>query len=127
MNTNIPLTRGTSNSAGHDLVSPDCYIIAPGKSVIIDTGVKIYIKEGYYCKIEGRSSLGIKNIVPFNGTIDSDYPNTIKVILENKSDVNYVVQSGDRIAQLILLKYEVFDNAVVLSNEPHTGFGSTGK
>ena len=123
--TNYPLLKATKLSAGHDLYSlVDCIIPARGRATI-DTGIIIHIQPGYWCKIEGRSSLALKGIVPGAGVIDADYPDSIKVLLFNHTDEDYHIYEGDRIAQLILQNHSSFDNAII-GGDRTGGFGSTG-
>ena len=124
--------RKTEGAAGYDLVSKSSVTIAPGSSGLIQTGVHIAIPDGYYGKIEGRSSLGIKHsVVPFQGVIDSDYRGPIIVKLFNHARTKYRVAKGDRVAQLIINPY-LSSNMIRVDELPSTargeaGFGSTGK
>ena len=108
--------------------------IKPKKSSLIPTGLSVAFSENYEIQIRPRSGLAVKkNISVLNtpGTIDSDYRGEIKVIIYNHGDTDFMVNNGDRIAQMILspvvkMKLEVADKL------PETirgkgGFGSTGK
>lgn len=109
--------------------------IAPGNRVVIPTGIAIALPDpGYVALIFARSGLSIKHgIAPANcvGVIDSDYRGELKVGLQNHSDVPYLVQPGDRIAQLAVLPVfqaqlewcDDLDNTTRGSK----GFGSTGR
>jgi dUTP pyrophosphatase len=123
-----PLKRGTAYSAGHDICTPYAFTIFAGRDRLVDTGVKLELLDNQYAKVESRSGLGFRyNIEPFNGIIDSDYKDTVKILLRNRGTADYKFEAGERIAQLIISKYVALTNAEILSTGPHTGFGSTGK
>ncbi len=134
-NAKIPLYK-TSGSSGMDLVAllDKKIIILPKKSAIIPTGLSIAIPDDTEVQIRPRSGLAAKsNLSVLNspGTIDSDYRGELKVILFNHGEKEFIVNNGDRIAQMILvpiLKVEFEE----VENLPDTirgsgGFGSTGK
>ena len=104
----------------------------PGERRAVSTGVAMALPLGTYGKIEGRSGLAIrKGIVIGGGVIDSDYTGEIKVILINTGTQSFVVNKGDRIAQLIIQQYMLqpqFDIVTELpdTNRGESGFGSTG-
>lgn len=126
--TNIPLNLATSGSAGHDVTSPVEVTIEPGKSVIIDTGICFTIDEGFYVDIRSRSGLAFKHdIHVFNGVLDSDFKTSMGIKVYNRGTEPYTIMKGERFAQLLLLKYYKFTNAIINSNSTHGGFGSTGK
>lgn len=125
---------GTFNSAGMDLCSIDNAIIHPGETVIIHTGIAMKIPDSLVGLIYARSGLGIKKgIAPANkvGVIDSDYRGEIMVALHNHSNEDYEVNTGDRIAQMVLTPY--FKASINIVDELDStdrgegGFGSTGK
>lgn len=129
-----PLKMATRGSAGADIsakiTTPHGSIIIPPRgSVIVDTGISINIPPGYYAQLCPRSGLGFRyQVVSFNGVIDSDYKDEIKILLTSHSDRAYTINHGDRIAQLVLLKHYVFDDVIYLSDSTqHTGFGSSGR
>ena len=126
----------TSGASGMDLIAflKDPINIKPKNSFLIPTGLSIAFSENYEVQIRPRSGLAAKkNISVLNtpGTIDSDYRGEIKVIIYNHGDTDFVINNGDRIAQMILapvikMKLEETDKL------PETirgkgGFGSTGK
>tara|TARA_B100000989_G_scaffold120581_1_gene88933 strand:+ start:1628 stop:2065 length:438 start_codon:yes stop_codon:yes gene_type:complete len=126
----------TSGASGMDLIAflNDPINIKPKKSSLIPTGLSVAFSKNYEIQIRPRSGLAAKkNISVLNtpGTIDSDYRGEIKVIIYNHGDVDFTVNNGDRIAQMILspvikMKLEEVDKL------PETvrgegGFGSTGK
>lgn len=135
--TDLPLPKyATEGSAGMDIyadVSED-YEIKPHATAMLPTGIAIALPEGYECQVRSRSGLAAKHgIFALNapGTIDSDYRGEIKVILSNFSSESYFIKRGERIAQLVIAKYERI-NWQLSENLDETqrgdgGFGSTGK
>lgn len=97
----------TEQSAGMDvrasLDSP--MIIAPGKRVLVPTGLKVAVPDGFELQLRPRSGLALKNgisLVNTPGTIDADYRGEINVIMINLSDEPFTVNNGDRICQAVL-------------------------
>jgi dUTP pyrophosphatase len=134
--SNNPLPKyQTEKSAGLDLYAwtDEPITIIPGDSTLIKTGLHIALPDGYEAQIRPRSGLAFKkqiSIVNSPGTIDSDYRGDIGVILINHGKEDFVVNNGDRIAQMII-------NQVVQANfeetkelddteRGHGGFGHTG-
>ena len=126
----------TSGASGLDLMAfiKEPIEIKPKTSSLIPTGLSVAFSKNYEIKIRPRSGLAAKkNITVLNtpGTIDSDYRGEIKVIIYNHGDENFLVNSGDRIAQMILapvVKMELEEvNNLPESIRGKDGFGSTGK
>ena len=127
----------TVNSAGMDLRAylPDGeLVIKPMQRALVPTGLFMEIPVGYEGQVRPRSGLAIKSgITVLNSpvTIDADYRGEVKVILINLSDVDFVIKSGDRIAQLVIAKHEQMEVVEVetLSETERGagGFGHTGK
>ena len=97
----------TSGASGLDLMAftKEPIEIKPKTSSLIPTGLSVAFSENYEIQIRPRSGLAAKkNITVLNtpGTIDSDYRGEIKVIIYNHGDENFLVNNGDRIAQMIL-------------------------
>ena len=126
----------TSGASGMDLTAfiKDPINLKPKTSSLIPTGISMAFSEEYEVQIRPRSGLAAKNnvsVLNTPGTIDSDFRGEIKVILFNHGGSDFVINNGDRIAQMVLspvMKVE-FEEA---SNLPETirgkgGFGSTGK
>ena len=126
----------TEGASGMDLVAfiDETIIIRPKTSALIPTGLSVAFSEDYEIQIRPRSGLAAKNnisVLNTPGTIDSDYRGEIKVIIFNHSNNDFIVNNGDRIAQMILapiMKMELEE----AKNLPQTirgkgGFGSTGK
>ena len=125
----------TNGSAGMDIVATlnEDVVIESGKVGLIATNLSIELPIGYECQVRSRSGLAIKNgIFCLNspGTIDSDYRGEIKVILANFGKDDFVIKNGDRIAQLVIAKYEYVQWIEVKelsdSSRGEGGFGSTG-
>jgi dUTP pyrophosphatase len=128
-NATIP-TRGTADSAGLDLYSAESILIPPGVPTAVPTDIAVCPPMGTYCQIQSRSGLILKHRVEAKaGVIDRDYTGNIKVILLNHSTEPYMVQKGDKIAQLVTYLI-VQPTPQPISRLSHTsrgdkGFGST--
>jgi dUTP pyrophosphatase len=123
-------TRGTSQSAGYDLYTPCDFTLPPQQTTLVKIGVKMEIPVGFYGRIAPRSSLGVKGIDVFAGVVDSDYRNEIGVVLYNSTNRMFVLNKGERIAQMIIEKHYSPDIQVTESLDSTDrigGFGSTGK
>lgn len=125
----------TSGSAGIDLQAyiPSPIELKPFSRALVPTGLYFSIPKGYEGQIRGRSGLALKHGITLAngiGTIDSDYRGEIKVILINLGEETFTINNGDRIAQLILSKYENIEFQLVESLEETSrgdgGFGHTG-
>jgi dUTP pyrophosphatase len=119
--------------AGADLKSVESIYIPPLERLMVNTGVKLEIPEGYVGLIHPRSGLALKHgitVLNTPGTIDSGYRGEIGVILFNTSNKPFIINQGDRIAQLVIQKVETaeFEFVDVLDNTERGdgGFGSTG-
>lgn len=126
----------TEGSAGMDLLAniDQEIVIKSLDRIIIPTGLFIELPNGYEAQIRSRSGMTIKHgLVVANGigTIDSDYRGEIGVIMLNISKEDYTIKPGERIAQMVIAKYEQVDliSVDVLSDSERGqgGFGSTGK
>lgn len=126
----------TPASAGVDLKAAikEAITLAPLERSIIPTGLKIALPEGYEAQVRPRSGLAAKHgitVLNSPGTIDADYRGEIGVILVNLSQTSFTIQPEERIAQLVVAKYEQiqWEETEVLSqtNRGAGGFGSTGK
>ncbi len=125
------------HSAGCDLRAAvpddDSLALAPGARAVIPTGLQIAIPEGYEGQVRPRSGLAVrKGVTVLNspGTIDSDYRGEVKVALINHGDEPFIVQRGERIAQLVVAPYAKVewseDEAIESTARGVGGFGSTG-
>ena len=125
----------TEASAGMDIRAflNDPIAIHPGEFKLISTGIYVKISLGYEIQVRPRSGLSLKKgitVLNSPGTIDADYRGEIGVILINHSTENFKVNSGDRIAQLVISKHEKISwknvNEIDSSTRGDGGFGSTG-
>ena len=126
----------TDGASGMDLLAfiKKPINVKPKKSSLIPTGLSVAFSEDYDIQIRPRSGLAVRNnisVLNTPGTIDSDYRGEIKIIIYNHGDADFIINNGDRIAQMILspvIKMEL----EVTNDLPETirgkgGFGSTGR
>ena len=128
-------THGSSSSAGYDLYAsvPEAIVIPAHTTQLIGTGWAMEIPEGKFGAIFARSGLATKEgLRPANcvGVIDSDYRGEVKVAIHNDTNINKVITPNERIAQLVILDYNLITFKEV-ENLTETirgtgGFGSTG-
>lgn len=125
----------TSGAAGMDIRAfvPSDIKIKPGEVKLVPTGLYLEIPKGYEIQVRARSGLALKNSISVAngiGTIDSDYRGELCVILVNFGQNEFVVKNGDRIAQMVLNKYEpiefVVDEELSSTERGEGGFGSSG-
>ncbi|MFD2248476.1 dUTP diphosphatase [Pontibacter ruber] len=125
----------TAHSAGMDLRAnlEAPVILKPLQRALIPTGLFIELPEGHEAQIRPRSGLAYKHgigIVNSPGTIDADYRGEIKVLLVNLSEQEFTVEDGERIAQMVVARYERVEwtEAETLSDTVRGagGYGSTG-
>ncbi|WP_074016819.1 dUTP diphosphatase [Fusobacterium massiliense] len=126
----------TEGSAGLDVRAniKEPIVLKSLEKVLIPTGLKVAIPEGYEIQVRPRSGLAIKHgITMLNspGTVDSDYRGELKVIAVNLSNESYTIEPNERIAQLVLNKVEQIDFIEVAeldeTERGEGGFGHTGK
>jgi len=125
----------TEQSAGMDLRAyiPNSIGIKPLQRLLIPTGLYMELENGYEAQIRPRSGLALKNgitVLNSPGTIDADYRGEIKVLLVNLSAEDFVINSGERIAQMVITKHDKAQ-IIVTDNLSDTargegGFGHTG-
>lgn len=125
----------TEGSAGMDIRAhlDEPVILEPGKRALVPTGMFLEIPAGYEVQIRARSGLAVKygiGLVNGVGTIDSDYRGEIKVALINWGDETFTVNDGERIAQMVVAKYEkvrlVSADELSETERGSGGFGHTG-
>ena len=128
-------TYATKGSAGADLCAfiDESIIIEVGQRVLIPTGIALELPHGYEAQVRPRSGLAAKagvTVLNSPGTIDSDYRGEITVILINHGSEPFIVQHGERIAQLIIapVVQASFSFSPLLDSTERGsgGFGSTG-
>ncbi|MCX8130802.1 MAG: dUTP diphosphatase [Clostridia bacterium] len=139
--------------AGMDVCAAEDVYIKPGETVIIPTGIKLAIPDGYEIQVRPRSGISLKTplrITNSPGTIDSGYRDELGIIMSNTSEVlnssseemisidekgnkrgTYKIKKGDRVAQIVLqvvpkMKFTVVDSVRDIGNDRGGGFGSTG-
>jgi len=129
---NVP-KYATRGDAGADLISAEDVRIAAHQRVLVKTGIKIAIPEGYVGLVHPRSGLALKHgitVLNTPGTIDAGYRGEVGVILLNTGSIDFEVKAGDRIAQLVIQKVEYADfevvDALTDTDRGNGGFGSTG-
>jgi len=128
-------TYATQGAAGMDIYAliDGELTIPPGMTRLIPTGFRIELPAGYEAQIRPRSGLAIKHnigIMNSPGTIDSDYRGEVKIIVTNFGGESFTIKDGDRIAQMIIARYErvswVVSEELKESQRGEGGFGSTG-
>ncbi|MDX2172471.1 MAG: dUTP diphosphatase [Bacteroidota bacterium] len=126
----------TALAAGLDLKANinEAIVLKPLQRQLINTGLFIELPAGFEAQIRPRSGLAFKSgitVLNSPGTIDADYRGEIKVLLVNLSNEDFVVNDGERIAQMIVAKHEQIEwekvDVLEESNRGAGGFGSTGK
>ncbi|WAM37471.1 dUTP diphosphatase [Caldicellulosiruptor acetigenus] len=133
----LPLpTYISSGAAGMDLFAcvEEEEIINPGEIKLIRTGLYIELPEGYEAQVRPRSGLALKHgitVLNSPGTIDSDYRGEIGVILINLGKEPFVVKRGDRIAQMVISRFERVEKIeeteeLSTTSRADRGFGSSG-
>tara|TARA_B100001059_G_C17774855_1_gene550621 strand:+ start:806 stop:1240 length:435 start_codon:yes stop_codon:yes gene_type:complete len=122
-------------SAGMDIRAhlENPIILKPHQRVLVKTGLYIQLEKNYEAQVRPRSGLALKKgitVLNSPGTIDADYRGEIGVILINFSKENFNIESGDRVAQLVISKHETIQwtlsESLEDSNRGEKGFGSTG-
>ena len=125
----------TAFSAGMDLRAniEQSVLLAPMERAIIPTGIYIALPEGFEAQIRPRSGLAAKfgiTVLNTPGTIDADYRGEIKAILINLSKDTFEIKCGERIAQMVIARYEkanwIQTNSLDDTIRGKNGFGSTG-
>ena len=126
----------TPQSAGMDLRAylPEPIVLRPMQRMLVPTGLFMELQPGYEAQIRPRSGLALKNgitVLNSPGTIDADYRGEIKVLLINLSDTPFTINSGERIAQMVIAQHA---SVTVTEVEELTdtergegGFGHTGR
>lgn len=126
----------SEGAAGLDLAAcmRDPITLAPGERRLIPTGIAVALPEGYEGQVRPRSGLALAHgvtVLNAPGTIDSDYRGELQVLLINLGAERYVVQPGDRIAQLVVAPVTRAELRVTADLPPSgrsdRGYGSTGR
>jgi len=123
-------------SAGMDLRAhfDEPVTLAPGARILVPTGLYISLPKGYEAQIRPRSGLALKKgvtVLNTPGTIDADYRGEIGIIVVNLSQEDFVINDGERIAQMIVAKYETVEweqcDSLDETERGAGGFGHTGQ
>jgi len=126
-----PIRAHINEDAGLDVFSVENKVIPARGFVEVNIGIAVEVPQGYEVAIRPRSGLGRIGIQIHPGTIDMGYRDTLSVVMYNHSPVDYNICAGDKVAQLIIRKVEMWNPVVVkelsLSARNNKGFGSTGR
>lgn len=122
----------TEGSSGFDLSCIEDVLLPVGKTVLIKTGVRMEIPQGYEGQVRARSGIAKRGIIVTNGigTIDADYRGDIGVLFTNLSNSDVFFEKGERIAQIVIMPVQRV-NLVLVDDLSETvrgegGFGSSG-
>ena len=125
----------SEGSAGMDLRAriDEAIVLEPGCRVLVPTGIYLELPQGYEAQVRARSGLAVKHgigLVNGIGTIDSDYRGEIKVPMINWGQEPFAINDGDRIAQMVVARYERVEwataDALSETERGAGGFGHTG-
>jgi dUTP pyrophosphatase len=124
---------GSLEDAGMDLCAVEDITLEPQSPQLVPTGLTIELPSGYEAQVRPRSGLALKHAITMPnapGTIDPGYRGEIRVILVNLGREPYTVHAGDRIAQMIVARYEAIEwleAPLADSRRGEGGFGSSGR
>jgi dUTP pyrophosphatase len=124
---------GPEEDAGMDLCAVEEVTLAPGKAQLVPTGLTIELPPGYEAQVRPRSGLALKHSITMPnapGTIDPGYRGELRVILLNLGREPYTLHAGDRIAQMVVARYESvqwLEGELGASGRGTGGFGSSGR
>ncbi len=124
---------GPDEDAGMDLHALIDTTLEPGVAVLVATGLSIEVPPGYEAQLRPRSGMALKHSITLPNapaTIDPGYRGEVRVILLNLGKNPYPIKAGDRIAQMVIARYERIEwdeRALNESNRGEGGFGSSGR
>jgi dUTP pyrophosphatase len=122
---------GPQEDAGLDLCAIERVVLEPGIAQAVPTGLAIELPPGHEAQVRPRSGLALKHSLTVNfGTIDPGYRGEIRVVMFNLGHAGYTIEKGDRIAQLIVARYEAVqwqEGELGESARGAGGFGSSGR
>jgi len=124
---------GPDEDAGLDLRAVERVVLEPGRPHLVPTGLAIEVPPGYEAQIRPRSGLAAKHAITLPNspaTIDPGYRGEIRVILLNLGGEPYEIHPGDRIAQMVIARYEAIEweeGELNDSRRGEGGFGSSGR
>lgn len=122
-----------TEDAGMDLCAAEPVTLAPGETKLVPTGLTIEVPPGYEAQVRPRSGLALKHSITIPnapGTIDPGYRGEVQVILHNFGKARFEIHTGDRIAQMIVARYEAVEwveEELAESVRGTGGFGSSGR
>jgi dUTP pyrophosphatase len=125
------MQKGSEYAAGFDLRSAYDYTVPPRGRVLVKTDLQIELPRGCYGRVAPRSGLALNHGIDIAaGVIDADYRGNVGIVIVNNGNENFVIKSGDRVAQLICEKI-LYPNVEEVSELNKTergadGFGSSG-
>ena len=132
----LPLpSYATGGAAGMDIRAAiqEPVTLSPGERTSVPTGIAIALPHGFECQVRPRSGLAMRHgisMVNNPGTVDEDYRGEIRVLLINHGDEPFTIERGERIAQIVIARYEQITwehvEALPESDRGKGGFGSTG-
>ena len=129
--TRIPIL-SYKDLAGYDLPSSETITVPKWSRRLVNTKLRFDIPKGFYGEIKARSGMAIKKgVVAFNGTVDSGYSGFVYIIVFNFSNDDYLIEKGERIAQIIFKKchsvsFNFCEKLTSTSTRGESGFGSSG-
>ena len=124
---------GPAEDAGMDLHAVAAVALEPGRTALVPTGIAIELPPGYEAQIRPRSGLSLKYSITLPNspaTIDPGYRGEIRVILLNLGSETFVIEPGERIAQMVIARYEAVEweeGELTSSVRGEGGFGSSGR
>ncbi len=124
---------GPDEDAGMDLKAVEAAVLRPGEPALVATGIAIELPPGFEAQVRPRSGLALKHAITLPNspaTIDPGYRGEIRIILLNLGRQEYRVEPGDRVAQLVIARYEPVEweeSHLNETNRGHGGFGSSGR
>jgi dUTP pyrophosphatase len=123
---------GPDEDAAMDLRALERTVLTPGAAQAVPTGIAIELPRGHEAQVRPRSGLALKHSITVNfGTIDPGYRGEIRVVMFNLGLNDYIVEQGDRIAQLIVAPYDAVEwqegEDLTDSTRGAGGFGSSGR
>jgi dUTP pyrophosphatase len=124
---------GPDEDAGMDLHSVEAVLLGPGETKLVATGLAIELPPGYEAQIRPRSGLALKHSITLPNspaTIDPGYRGEIRVILQNLGRQPFQISPGERIAQMVIARYEAVEweeGELGDSVRGEGGFGSSGR
>lgn len=121
-----------AGDAGFDLRAAESLVIEIGQQLLVSTGLKVAIPEGFVGLIRDRSSMAVKRVYSHAGVIDAGYRGEVRVVLSNHGKASYQIEQGDKIAQMVVvpclgeLEEASSEDKLGTTKRGDGGFGSTG-